>query len=270
VTRSTVTGSSSSVSACIALAALVSGCNPSTIDLDLPPRDAGLLEIVDAYRPPRDGGPPDAGTDAGLDAGQDAGRDAGPACFVSGGACDPFADDPCGRGRTCISDQDEITRCVTSAFTLRAEGDSCSVDNQCQERLECRAALGAPLRCMRQCRIGSVGECGPDGRCIVLARSSDRCLGLCAPVDQCDLFAPSCDAGRTCILVGDPESEVGEVMLCAPPGATPVGSACPYADSCVAGAGCIGGICEELCRTTADCSTGTCIGRSGSEIGTCG
>lgn len=257
--------------ACLGIAISSAGCNPSTIDLDLPPpRDAGSLEIVDAYRPPRDAGPPDAGTDGGLDAGQDGGRDAGPACFVSGSACDPFADDPCGRGRTCISDQDEITRCVTSAFTLRPEGDSCSVDNQCQEGLECRALLGGPFRCSHQCRLGSVGECGPNGRCATPATRIDACLGLCLPVNDCTIFGGECTGGRACILLGDPEDDLGEVTICAPPGSTPVGAACDWADECVPRAACVAGTCEELCRTDADCSVGRCIPRSWSDIGTCG
>ncbi|UJR82138.1 hypothetical protein [Sandaracinus amylolyticus] len=243
----------------------IAGCNPDHIDVQLPPPiDSGVVARVDAFVPR-----PDAGHDAGTDAGQDAGRDAGaaPACVVTGGACDPFERDPCGANRTCISDATMRTRCVSSAFTLRGEGESCSVDNQCAERLECRA-LFSELACVRQCRIDGVGDCGAAGRCLMQARTGETCLGLCVPVNDCDLFTQDCTGGRACVLLGDPESE-GEIATCLPPGAAAVGQSCAWADSCVRGAACIGGTCRQLCGDSLDCTTGTCSGRTVSGVGYC-
>lgn len=210
----------------------------------------------------------DAGRDAGLDAGIEAGRDAGPPCMV-GGECDPFSRDPCGLSRSCISDQTSATRCVVEAWTPRAEGVSCDIDNACQEGLECRGILGAPLACVRQCRLGSIGECGASGRCGLQASPVDACLGLCMPVGDCDVYLQDCGAGRACVLLGDPESDVDEVVACTREGTVPVGGACRYANDCVRGAGCIGGECLEFCQSTADCTAGACIGRTVSSVRYC-
>ncbi|WP_157068965.1 hypothetical protein [Sandaracinus amylolyticus] len=253
---------------CVVVVAITTGCNPDHVDLDLPPPppvDSGTWTPVDAFVPR----PPDAGRDAGVDAAVDAGRDAGsaPVCRVVGG-CDPFERDPCGANRTCISDATMGTRCVSSAFTLRGEGESCTVDNQCAERLECRGLFSDAFECVRQCRIGSVGECGAAGRCLMQARTGETCLGLCVPVNDCDLLTQDCPGGRACVLLGDPESE-DEIATCLPPGAAAVGQSCAWADSCVRGAACIGGTCRQLCGDSLDCTTGTCSGRTVSGVGYC-
>lgn len=216
----------------------------------------GCMSLLDAGMP--DAGPPDAGNDAGP-------PDAGPPMLCSiGGICDPFATRPCS-GQLCIPDRSMRTRCASPAFTLRTEGASCSLDNECERGLACMSLAGV-FQCRRLCRAGD-STCGAGNVCGVPYDSTTPCLRFCVP--SCDIYEQDCAAGQACVNFRPASTDASTISACLPEGTTPIGGACMYADSCVRGGVCLGSVCRQLCDDPADCTTGACVAGS-SGIFTCG
>ena len=202
-----------------------------------------------------DAGPIDAGPLP--DAGRDGGRpDAGPRMICAPPiACDPFSLFPCPGSSICIPDVTFGTACVPPASMLQREGAPCSFRNACDRGLAC-LTLGSGFACQRLCRIGD-SVCGAGLVCGLAYDDANPCLRICMP--RCDLYAQDCPAGLACVRFRPHPIDDFSIDSCMPEGTTPIGSGCTEATSCVRGAACIDSICQRLCRSTADCTSGTCV-----------
>ena len=213
----------------------------------------GCTSLVDAGAP--DAGPADAGRDAGP-------PDTGPPmlCTVTG-SCDPVVPATCPSTAVCVSTSTMGTYCAARGANL-AEGMRCTVRADCRPGLLCGDGRGGRA-CMRPCRTGR-SDCGAGSVCGEAVEPLDPCLRLC--MQSCDLYENDCPTGETCVHFSPARGEPA-VNGCINPGFSEIGESC-LPTSCVRGASCVDSVCRQLCRTTAECTTGECV-EGASGISTC-
>lgn len=208
----------------------------------------GCTSLLDAGMP--DAGLPDATLpDAGADAGP---PDAGPPmlCAVEG-RCDPVVTTSCTSTQVCISSSIG-TYCATQTARL-TEGMPCSLRGDCRPGLVCTDGRGGRA-CMRPCRAGRL-DCGAGSICGAALQPLQPCLRQC--MQTCDLYANDCPSGEVCRHFSPARGEPA-VNGCINPGFSAIGEGCT-ATGCMRGAICIDSVCQQICRTTADCTAGTCV-----------
>ena len=211
--------------------------------------------------------PPTAGNNAGQDGGnnrQTVVLDAGPttpqspdgsqACV---GNCNYQTQAGCGAGQMCAPQVDASNTPVSAQCSVAgtaAAGQACTW-GQCQPGFIC-AADGY---CRHLCCGGDWSVCEQNESCTgaveLLAPNSttpvSAGVGICEPVDACDVFDPStCPQGKSCYIV---DSRGG--LKCLPTGTADVDEACSGTQLCKAGLACVvgnennaTGKCRQLCR----------------------
>lgn len=245
------------------LAFVIAGCaqgggaqfdaGPNRTDAGTTPMDSGGMMGVDAggMMDTDAGGmmDTDAGDMTGTDAGDMTGTDAGPGTDAGsdagpGAECSTAAE--CDDGLACNGAE----RCV---------GGSCTSGTPfaCDDGVPCtrdRCVEGSPPTCdfTPDDTLCAAGEtCGTGG-----------CMATCTDT-PCRLVSPQCGCpgGQACNLSGG-------MRACTTAGATPVGSTCSGAFSCVPGSICINvsqdttapaSMCNRFCDTDSDCAGGVCI-----------
>lgn len=134
----------------------------------------------------------------------------------------------------------------------------CAAGSDCQAGDSCISLDGQNLFCAPFCDP-SGGTCPGQGQCYIVIPDVDG-IQLCGVVtlDNCDLITyDTCDPGQGCYLA---DNDGGTTCIAA--GAVAAGQPCTYANDCLPGYGCVGSggtyTCEQLCRETVDCDTGSC------------
>ncbi len=214
----------------------------------------GCMSLLDAG--PVDAGPADAGPlpDVGSDAGP---LDAGPAPLCTPrGSCDPADVSSCPAGRVCAGSI-PVTTCRVPTSVRGTEGTMCAASADCLPGLICTDGRGGRA-CLRACRPGRPLDCRAGTTCGP-AHFNDACLRRC--VQDCDLYDNDCPSGETCVRF-TPNPDEPAIQGCLNPGFGELGEACTSANACVRGAACIDGSCQQLCLTTAECTTGSCVASS--------
>jgi hypothetical protein len=143
--------------------------------------------------------------------------------------CDPFGPPTCGAGETCTWVYN-IAAPICAPAGPAATGEACTPDAPCAEGV-CLSLDGTDSRCFDLCRDGA--DCG-EAACLTLEGEDFSVCRLPDLYRACDLFAPACGEGEGCYRVQ------GEATpICAGAGDVAVGSACVYANDCLAGDACI-------------------------------
>lgn len=133
----------------------------------------------------------------------------------------------------------------------------CAASADCLPGLICTDGRGGRA-CLRACRPGRPLDCRAGTTCGP-AHFNDACLRRC--VQDCDLYDNDCPSGETCVRF-TPNPDEPAIQGCLNPGFGELGEACTSANACVRGAACIDGSCQQLCLTTAECTTGNCVASS--------
>jgi len=190
-----------------------------------------------------------------------------PALHASGQACNPGCQTGCDGCGWCAV-VNGATKCLTGKAGMKDVGAVCtpSLESDCMPGLYCQPECGAG-RCYRICDASDRDICGTGSKCNQTGRSASDAgtfsFSLCSLV-----------AGGTC----DPVAQTGCVasaFACYPtvptecdcPGSVPTGQACVFASDCLRGASCIGltmtnKVCLQTCKTSSDCTSGTCMNAS--------
>jgi len=174
--------------------------------------------------------------------------------------CTSFFNNNCGSGQRCLPNGNGTNVCAPTGTV--SEGNACSglgdcgvgllcVSGTCQ-RPDCAALSGNP-----GCLVGAV--------CSGLALGGEPIdVGFC--YTPCTAFATNTCSGGWCEPIQRGTNGTTMEGECTPiAGTTAVGSACT-ADTCVAGALCIGGTCERLCDPLATSGSGACGAGKGCSL----
>lgn len=126
----------------------------------------------------------------------------------------------------------------------RAEGEACSLNQECQAGLACTDGLCAPAPAIGAACTESP-QCGRDATCLL---SSAR---ICAPLAELDepCFSGECAPGLACEIVND-------LPICRPE--VPQGEPCTPFQTCEAGSVCNAGTCAPLPGRDEVCLFGQC------------
>ncbi len=176
---------------------------------------------------------------------------ADPECF-SHAACQNTCDadriyigspQSCPAGSQCgmtFANPDFVVECrPDSSFAGGSFYGSCGSGNACPFGSICDSGYG----CMPFCDAVNnppQHSCPSNGLCLFsVTTTTNRQIGLCKGIDNCDPVANNC-SGKVCVLLVQ-----GTVCLAQTQGKT-IGQTCQYADDCAAGLICVG-TCERAC-----------------------
>ncbi len=166
----------------------------------------------------------------------------------------------CDASEACdIMDNEGTLGCREEGTT--AHYGTCASATDCQAGDSCISLDGENLFCAPFCDPNTEA-CPGDGTCYITLGSVEGVMacGIIA-LDDCDLvdYGAGCDAGEGCYLA---DNQGG--TICTTEGTVAPGDPCEYANDCQAGYGCVGdgttNTCEQLCKDTVDCDSGTCQG----------
>lgn len=187
---------------------------------------------------------------------------------ATGQSCNPGCQTGCMNGCGWCAVTNGATKCLTGKPGTKDVGAVCtpSLESDCMPGLYCQPECGTG-RCYRICDASATGACGAGSTCNLRGRSSSDAGTISFTL--CSLVA-----GGTCDAVGQTGC-VASAFACYPtvptecdcPGAVATGQTCAFAADCQRGASCIGltsttKVCLQTCKTTADCTTGTCMNAS--------
>ncbi len=157
---------------------------------------------------------------------------------IKAGPCDLLAQD-CPEGKTCKESQLPSglwsTQCVT-ANGLKAEGEPCTVDEECRAKLTCAAGRCAPVCCAATNAPCLGGICNLS---IQLDNAGKVTKQVCLYSETCDLLtANACKSGFLC-QVRDPKQ--GLATCIQPSGFAPDLGACHFLNECATMEHCLDG-----------------------------
>ncbi|MEP7120969.1 MAG: hypothetical protein ABJE95_08675 [Byssovorax sp.] len=172
-------------------------------------------------------------------------EDAGPlSCAVHSyttiktGPCDLLAQN-CPEGKTCKelqhADGSWGTQCVT-ANGLKAEGETCTVDEECRARLTCAAGRCAPVCCAATNAPCLGGICNLS---IQLDNAGKVTKQVCLYSETCDLLTENACPSNFLCQVRDPKQ--GLATCIQPSGFAPDLGPCHFLNECATMEHCLGG-----------------------------
>jgi hypothetical protein len=179
---------------------------------------------------------------------------------ASGQTCNPGCQTGCDGCGWCAV-VNGATKCLTGKPGTKDVGSVCSpsLESDCLPGLYCQPECGTG-RCYRICDSSDKSVCGTGSMCNLAANSRGDAgtfsFSLCSIVSTCDAVAQTgCPTAFACFPTIPTE--------CDCPGSMANGQACQLAAQCGRGSSCIGlsasmSLCLQTCRTTADCTAGTC------------
>ena len=182
------------------------------------------------------------------------------ALHASGQTCNPGCQTGCNGCGWCAVVSGG-TRCLTGKAGTKDVGAVCapSLESDCKPGLYCQPECSTG-RCYKICDSSDKALCGTGSSCSVAGNSRGDAgtfsFSLCSLVSTCDAVAQTgCAASFACYPTFPTE--------CDCPGKVATGQTCIFAADCERGASCIGlttttKVCLQTCKTTADCTTGSC------------
>ncbi len=211
-----------------------------------------------------------------------------PACGVPTDDCGSFDADACPPGERCVPwgtvDAPEGVGCVPLIANPppRNLGEPC--DRLCPGRPDVVGVDGCPVgsvcdpfggdpTCVSLCGDRDPSGCGQQSVCVTYPTSRGEDIGLCRACDPTLSEDNGCDAGQTCVVVGD-------TVRCEQAGTSSVDETCKVLTDCAPGLACVagllsdctGGCCTPYCTIGGDsCGELKCISLPGGiGIGFCG